>query len=78
LAEPLTLEHGTPGGGDRTTDWASSNIRFRRHKGELQLWFTTQDNGFQIVRFTERIKALEKGLLGDRHDRDDDDREDND
>jgi hypothetical protein len=51
-------EHGTPGGGDRTTDWASSNVRFLNKGGELQIWFTTQDNGFQIVRFTNRLEAL--------------------
>jgi hypothetical protein len=66
-------EHGTPGGGHRTTDWASSNVRFRKYKGDRQLWFTSQDNGFQIVRFTRHLKALEKDLLEDRHDKDDDD-----
>jgi hypothetical protein len=54
-------EHGTPGGGHRTTDWASSNIRFVKRNGERgeqargELWFTTQDNGFQIVRFTNGV-----------------------
>jgi hypothetical protein len=43
---------------DRTIDWASSNVRFFRHKGDLQIWFTSQDNGFQIVRFTNRLMAL--------------------
>ena len=59
--------------GDRTTNWSSSLIRFRKPKGEqeredkgkLELWFTTHDGAFQIVRFTEHIKAIEKGLLGD-------------
>jgi hypothetical protein len=68
-------------GADRTVDHAATPVRFRKHKGEkgekdkgkLELWFTSADNGFQIVRFTEHIKALEKELLGDRHDRDDDD-----
>lgn len=46
------------GGPDRTTDWASSHIRFRRAGGELQLWFTSQDNGFQIVRFTNGLASL--------------------
>jgi hypothetical protein len=39
---------------DRTNDWASSNVRFVRYRGDLQIWFTSQDNGFQIVRFTNR------------------------
>jgi hypothetical protein len=56
-----TPHHEIPGGpgGDRTADWASSNVRFRMNKGgEYQIWFTSQDNGFQIVRFTNRLLAL--------------------
>jgi hypothetical protein len=45
-------------GGDRTGDQTPSSVRFRKHKGETHLWFTTQDNGFQIVRFTNRLEAL--------------------
>jgi len=63
-------EHGTPGGGHRTTDWASSNVRFVKHKGDLQIWFTSQDNGFQIVRFTNGVL---KGKLKVPKDDDDDD-----
>jgi hypothetical protein len=44
--------------GDRTIDWASSNVRFVNKNGEYQIWFTSQDNGFQIVRFTNRLLAL--------------------
>jgi len=36
--------------GDRTADQTASNVRFVPEKKEL--WFTSQDNGFQIVRFT--------------------------
>lgn len=43
---------------DRTNDWASSNIRFVRHEDDLQLWFTSQDNGFQVVKFTNRLKDI--------------------
>jgi hypothetical protein len=42
-------------GGNRTGDQTPSNVRFRRYKGEMQLWFTSQDNGFQIVRFTNGV-----------------------
>jgi hypothetical protein len=58
-----------PGGEDRTGDETPSNVRFVKHKGETHLWFTSQDNGFQIVRFTKRLKAL----LRDARDDDEDD-----
>lgn len=44
--------------GDRTTDWASSNVRFLRTGDEHQLWFTSHDNGFQILRFTNQIGQI--------------------
>ena len=55
---------------NRTADWASSFIRFHKYHDELHLWFTSQDNGFLVVKFTN---ALAK--LGDlvRNDDDDDD-----
>ena len=43
---------------NRDHDWTSSNMRFVRHKGQLDLWFTSQDNGFQIVRFSRSLKAI--------------------
>ena len=43
---------------NRDHDWTSSNMRFVRHKGELDLWFTSQDNGFQIVRFSRSLKSI--------------------
>jgi hypothetical protein len=45
------------GGRDRTTDRVQTQIRFRKHEGELHIWFTSQDNGFQIVRFTNELLA---------------------
>ncbi len=42
--------------GARTADWASSDPRFRLDRNEI--WFTTQDNGFQIVRFTRPLDEL--------------------
>ena len=38
---------------NRTADWASSFMRIlKRHDGSVEVWFTSQDNGFQVVRFT--------------------------
>lgn len=49
------------GRGERTYDYSSSNIRFVRRNGRPYLWFTSHDNGFQIVRFTERVRDLLRG-----------------
>ncbi len=46
----------------RYTDWTSSNVRWDRRGGELHLWFTSHDNGFQIVRFTNRLASLGKSI----------------
>jgi hypothetical protein len=46
--------------GKRTADWASSNIHWHRSGDELHLWFTSHENGFQIVRFTNRLTSLVK------------------
>lgn len=57
-------------GGDRTGDQTPSSVRFRNYRGETHLWFTTQDNGFQIVQFTNGIvKNLKRAEVED----DDDD-----
>jgi hypothetical protein len=48
--------------GPRTTDWATSDIRWHRQGDDLQLWFTTADNGFQIVKFTNRLASLGKAF----------------
>jgi hypothetical protein len=45
-------------GRDRTVEHTASRVRFGKHKGELHIWFTGADNGFQIVRFTNRLTAL--------------------
>jgi hypothetical protein len=44
--------------GYRDHDWSSSNIRFVKAKGEHYLWFTSHDNGFQVVRFTKSMHEL--------------------
>jgi hypothetical protein len=44
----------------RYTDWTSSNVRWHRQGNDLYLWFTSHNNGFQIVRFTNRLTSLAK------------------
>jgi hypothetical protein len=46
--------------GNRSADWASSNVHWHRHQDELHLWFTSHENGFQIVRFTNQLTSLVK------------------
>jgi hypothetical protein len=48
------------GGADRTTDFTTSQVRFRHAGNELHLWFTSHDNGFQIVKFTNRLASVGK------------------
>jgi hypothetical protein len=56
--------HATRTSDKRTTDWASSNIRWLRRGNETELWFTSQDNGFQIVRFTNAQASIGKSMAG--------------
>jgi hypothetical protein len=51
-------------GDKRTTDWTSSNIRWLRRGNNTELWFTSQDNGFQIVRFTNSLASIGKAMAG--------------
>ena len=38
---------------NRTADWSSSFLRIlKRKNGQVEVWFTSQDNGFQVIRFT--------------------------
>jgi hypothetical protein len=46
--------------GNRSADWASSNLHWHRHGDELHLWFTSHENGFQIARFTNQLTSLVK------------------
>ena len=48
-------------GADRTVDRIAGLPRFVRHGQELHIWFVSDDNGFQIVRFTKSLKELRKG-----------------
>lgn len=43
-------------GTNETADWTSANVRIDVAKGEL--WFTSQANGFQVVRFTNGVWPL--------------------
>jgi hypothetical protein len=56
--------------GYRDNDWSFSNIRFVKVKGERHLWFTSHDDGFQVVKFTNHLKKIAED------DDDDDDDED--
>jgi hypothetical protein len=49
-ARPASTFYWSSGGAnsDRTADWSSSNIRWRKDRSEL--WFTSHDNGFQAIR----------------------------
>jgi len=40
---------------DHKADWSSANSRFVWHGSELHLWTTSQDNGFQVLRFTNGV-----------------------
>jgi hypothetical protein len=55
----------------RTADWASSNSRFIKVKGVHYLWITSQDNGFQVLKFTNGV-LQDKGKGKDDDDDDDD------
>jgi hypothetical protein len=56
--------HATRTGESRTTDWASSNVRWLRRGDTTELWFTSHDNGFQIVRFTNSLASIGKSMAG--------------
>jgi hypothetical protein len=40
---------------DRTVDFTASDIRWFKHKGQTMLSFSSADNGFQVVRFTNGL-----------------------
>lgn len=47
---------------DRFIDHTPTVVRWHRYKDEIHLWFASQDNGFQIVTFTNEVL---KGLIPD-------------
>lgn len=48
-------------GADRTADSVAVTRRFDRERGEI--WFLSQDNAFQIVRFTDHFRAARPDLF---------------
>jgi hypothetical protein len=58
---PATRTEARPGSGswapgvDRTVDKIAGWARWRRDGRDLELWFASDGNGFQIVRFTRRF-----------------------
>ena len=58
-------------GVDRTYDKISGFARFQKVPAngtrgrELQMWFVSDGNGFQVVRFSNAFAALNKELLED-------------
>jgi len=57
------------GGISRTADWAASFVRVLKRKdtGDVEIWFTSQDNGFQVVKFTNLEQAGGKDLYAIRN-----------
>jgi len=53
----------TLNGQNRTWDLSSSNIRWVKQNGDIFLWFTSHDNGFQIVKFTDHLKQIDPTLF---------------
>lgn len=56
---PIHPGANLPGSGintvaNRTFDWSKSNSRFLTRNGVRELWITSADNGFQVLRFTNR------------------------
>src|SRR5262249_29960622 len=54
---------------DRTVDHTASLVRFRKvpadetHGRQMEIWFASADNSFQIVRFSDDIRSREKSLF---------------
>jgi hypothetical protein len=49
--------------GNRAYDYSSSNIRWVKKDGDIFLWFTSHDNGFQVVKFTDHLKQIDPALF---------------
>src|SRR5262249_6785184 len=65
VSRSIPRPHHPPRSGEkRATHRTSSNIRWLRRGETTELWFTSQDNGFQIVRFTNALAAIGKSMVG--------------
>jgi hypothetical protein len=51
-------------GADRTVDKVAGWVRWRKVGNDWELWFTSDGNGFQIVRFTNSFMAHNRSLFG--------------
>jgi len=57
---PIHPTSNLPGSGinavaNRTYDWNKSHSRFLNRNGQIELWTTSADNGFQVLRFNSRL-----------------------
>src|SRR3984893_365296 len=55
---PIHTGENLPGSGingttDRTFDWNKSHSRFLNRNGQIELWTTSTDNGFQVLKFNQ-------------------------
>jgi hypothetical protein len=50
-------------GADRTVDKVAAWVRWRKVGNDWELWFVSDGNGFQIVRFTNSFMARNKSLF---------------
>jgi hypothetical protein len=50
-------------GADRTVDKVAAWVRWRKVGNDWELWFVSDGNGFQIVRFTNSFLARDPGLF---------------
>src|SRR5882757_1053076 len=69
---PIHPGASLPGSGintvaNRTYDWSKSNSRFLTRDGVRELWITSADNGFQVLKFTNRGHG-EEGRSDDERD----------
>jgi hypothetical protein len=56
---PIHTGANLPGSGingiaDRTYDWNKSHSRFLKRNGQIELWTTSADNGFQVLKFNQQ------------------------
>jgi hypothetical protein len=55
---PIHTGENIPGSGingttSRTYDWNKSHSRFLNRNGQIELWTTSADNGFQVLKFNQ-------------------------
>jgi hypothetical protein len=57
---PIHTGENIPGSGingttSRTYDWNKSHSRFLKRNGVIELWTTSADNGFQVLKFSDTL-----------------------